>query len=72
MSAYLGSLSNRTRPEDPAMLTRDQVASYLCVSTRTLDRLIQAGEIPAYRIGGHRRFRREDLDSFIDSRREEQ
>jgi excisionase family DNA binding protein len=54
----------------PRMLTREDTAAYLAVSKRTLDRLVQAGDIPAYRIGGHRRFRMEDLDSFITSRRE--
>jgi excisionase family DNA binding protein len=53
-----------------AMLTRDATAAYLAVSKRTLDRLVQAGEIPAYRIGGHRRFRIEDVDSFIASKAE--
>lgn len=53
-----------------AMLTRDDTAAYLAVSKRTLDRLVQAGELPAYRIGGHRRFRMEDIDSFIASRME--
>lgn len=52
------------------MLTRDSAAAYLAVSKRTLDRLVQAGEIPAYRIGGHRRFRIEDIDSFIASKME--
>jgi excisionase family DNA binding protein len=56
----------RTQP----MLTRDDTAAYLAVSTRTLDRLVQAGELRAYRIGGHRRFRIEDIDSFITSKRE--
>ncbi len=54
----------------PRMRTRDETAAYLAVSKRTLDRLIQAGAIPAYRIGGHRRFRIEDIDSFINSRKE--
>ena len=52
------------------MLTREDTAAYLAVSKRTLDRLVQAGEIPAYRIGGHRRFRIEDIDSFVASRME--
>lgn len=52
------------------MLTRDDTAAYLAVSKRTLDRLVQAGEIPAYRIGGHRRFRIEDIDSFVASKME--
>jgi excisionase family DNA binding protein len=56
--------------EGTAMLTREQTAAYLAVSKRTLDRLVQAGEIPAYRIGGHRRFRIEDIDSFVASKME--
>lgn len=50
------------------MLTRDSAAAYLSVSTRTLDRLVHSGAVPAYRIGGHRRFRIEDIDCFIESR----
>lgn len=52
------------------MLTRDATAAYLAVSKRTLDRLVHAGEIPAYRISGHRRFRVEDIEQFITSRKE--
>jgi excisionase family DNA binding protein len=54
----------------PPMLTRDATAAYLAVSKRTLDRLVQAGEIPTYRISGHRRFRIEDIERFIRSRKE--
>lgn len=70
------SADTRQHPADgpihipQAMLTRDATAAYLAVSKRTLDRLVQAGDIPAYRIGGHRRFRIEDVDSFIASRME--
>jgi excisionase family DNA binding protein len=52
------------------MMTRDATAAYLAVSTRTLDRIVQAGALRAYRIGGHRRFRIDDVDSFINSRME--
>ncbi|MGI8863892.1 MAG: helix-turn-helix domain-containing protein [Solirubrobacteraceae bacterium] len=52
------------------MLTRDDTAVYLAVSKRTLDRLVQAGELPTYRISGHRRFRIEDIERFIRSRKE--
>lgn len=62
----------REHREDPGrpMLTRDDAAAYLAVSKRTLDRLVQAGDLPTYRIGGHRRFRIEDIDSFIASKME--
>jgi excisionase family DNA binding protein len=56
--------------EQRPMLTRDDTAAYLAVSKRTLDRLVQAGEIPTYRISGHRRFRIEEIDLFIKSRKE--
>jgi excisionase family DNA binding protein len=59
-----------TEPASGSLLTRDDAAEYLAISKRTLDRLVQSGSIPAYRIGGHRRFRREDIDSFVASRRE--
>lgn len=52
------------------LLTREDTASYLAVSLRTLDRLISGGAIPAYRIGGHRRFRIQDIDAFVASRAE--
>lgn len=63
----------RERGEVPGsrpMLTRDGAAAYLAVSKRTLDRLVQAGDLPTYRIGGHRRFRIEDIDSFVASKME--
>ncbi|MGH8301367.1 MAG: helix-turn-helix domain-containing protein [Steroidobacteraceae bacterium] len=62
--------SSRPNGTTIALLTRDAAAAYLAVSTRTLDRLVHAGAITAYRIGGHRRFRIEDIDSFIASKAE--
>jgi excisionase family DNA binding protein len=65
-----GQSSERTDRRPQPMLTRDDTAAYLAVSKRTLDRLVHAGEVPAYRISGHRRFRIEDLERFIRSKRE--
>jgi excisionase family DNA binding protein len=62
--------SDQVDSDSRPMLTRDSAAAYLAVSKRTLDRLVQAGELPAYRIGGHRRFRIEDIDSFVASKLE--
>jgi len=53
-----------------SLLTRELAAAYLAVSTRTLDRIVRAGELRAYRIGGHRRFRIEDIDEFIGGKLE--
>lgn len=71
MNASVGYGIDQALDVASPMLTKEQVAAYLAVSKRTLDRLIQSGEIPAYRIGGHRRFRREDVDSYVSSRKEE-
>lgn len=50
---------------DTEILTLDEVANYLKVSTRTVYRLAQKGEIPAFKLGGTWRFRRTELDSWV-------
>ena len=50
-------------PED--ILTIKEVADYLKVTERTLYRLAQEGKIPAFKVGGSWRFRRDDLDHWI-------
>jgi excisionase family DNA binding protein len=49
-----------------ALLTTDEVLDYLRVTPRTIYRLIRAGELPAVRIGRQWRFRRVDLDNWLD------
>jgi excisionase family DNA binding protein len=58
MRASADALDHRSDQSDPTSrpLTRNSAAAFLAVSTRTLDRLAQAGEVCTYRIGGHRRF----------------
>lgn len=51
------------------LLTTDEVLAYLKVTPRTIYRLIRAGEIPALRVGRQWRFRRSDLDAWLDSQR---
>jgi excisionase family DNA binding protein len=52
-----------------AFLTTEEVLSYLKVNPRTIYRLIKTGELPAVRIGRQWRFRRSDLDAWIDRQR---
>jgi excisionase family DNA binding protein len=54
---------------DGAFLTTDEVIEYLQVNLRTLYRLIKAGKIPAIRVGRQWRFRRHDVDAWLDSQR---
>lgn len=50
--------------------TVEEAAEYLCVSRRTVYKLIHDGRLPAYLIGQerHRRFHREDLDRVPQAR----
>ena len=53
-----------TDPEDE-ILTLDEVAAYLKAGKRTVYRLAQKGEIPAFKLGGTWRFRKADLEQWI-------
>ncbi len=46
-----------------------QAASYLGVTPRTLYRLIDQGDIPAYQMGRVIRVKQEDLDVFVERAR---
>src|ERR671912_2314500 len=64
----------RDRPEDrqapasePDWLTLGQAAKYLGVAQSTIRKWSDQGRVPAfYTPGGHRRYRRGDLDTFLD------
>ncbi len=46
-----------------------EAAEYLGVVVRTVYRLIDTGDIPAFKVGRVIRMRREDVDAFLESRR---
>jgi excisionase family DNA binding protein len=50
------------------ILTIDEVATYLKAGKRTVYRLAASGKLPAFKLGGTWRFRRDDLDQWIASR----
>jgi excisionase family DNA binding protein len=52
---------------DDTFLTTEEVLDYLQVNLRTVYRLIKAGKIPAVRVGRQWRFKRSDLDAWLDS-----
>ena len=56
-------------PSDEVFLTTEEVLEYLQVNLRTVYRLIKAGKIPAVRVGRQWRFRRRDIDGWLDSQR---
>ena len=54
---------------DEGFLTTDEVLEYLQVNLRTVYRLIKAGKIPAVRVGRQWRFRKRDIDAWLESQR---
>jgi excisionase family DNA binding protein len=54
---------------DESFLTTEEVLDYLQVNLRTVYRLIKAGKIPAVRVGRQWRFRKGDIDAWLESQR---
>jgi excisionase family DNA binding protein len=54
---------------DDTFLTTEEVLAYLQVNLRTVYRLIKAGKIPAVRVGRQWRFRKRDIDAWLDTQR---
>ena len=54
------------RGHTDALLSYDQVAEWVGLSTRSVRRLVDEGRMPApLRLGGTRRFRSTDIDRWI-------
>ncbi|MDR1989291.1 MAG: response regulator [Acidobacteriaceae bacterium] len=54
---------------DEIFLTTEEVLAYLQVNLRTVYRLIKAGKIPAVRVGRQWRFRKSDIDAWLNHQR---
>ena len=59
--------SNRHRYEHHEIMTLHEVADYLGLHYLTIYRLIQEGRIPAARLGGRWRFKKDVLDRWIEN-----
>lgn len=54
---------------DEVFMTAEEVLEYLQVNLRTVYRLIKAGKIPAVRVGRQWRFRKRDIDAWLETQR---
>jgi excisionase family DNA binding protein len=54
---------------EDAFLTTDEVLNYLQVNLRTIYRLIKSEKIPAVRVGRQWRFRKRDIDAWLETQR---
>ncbi len=52
---------------DDSFLTTEEFLEYLQVNLRTVYRLIKAGKLPAVRVGRQWRFRKSDIDAWLDT-----
>lgn len=50
---------------DGEFVTTRQVAQYLQMDIRTVQRYAREGAIPVYRVGGRYRFKRSDVEAFV-------
>jgi excisionase family DNA binding protein len=50
-------------------LTANQAGKVLGVSGRTVIRMMEDGDLPGYKIGSVWKFKQEDVDTYIESRR---
>ena len=60
-------IGRRAPANEPDWLTLGQAAKYLGVAQSTIRKWSDSGRVPAfYTPGGHRRYRRGDLDAFLE------
>lgn len=53
---------------DTDIMTIKEVASYLKITEKTAYRLTADGEIPGFKVGGAWRFRKQEIDAWIEER----
>lgn len=53
------------------VMTLKEVAKYLGVHEMTVYRLLKAGKVPATKVGGQWRFKKDILDQWLNSRMKE-
>ena len=51
-------------------MTVREVANYLNVDDKTVYRLAQKGELPGFKVAGTWRFKREDIDQWIEDQKQ--
>lgn len=54
---------------ESAMTVRE-VATYLNVNEKTVYRLVQEGRLPGFKVAGTWRFKREDIDLWIEKQKQ--
>jgi len=50
-------------------LTLEQITEYLQMSTSSIYKMAQVGKIPAYKVGRQWRFKKEEIDKWVEKHR---
>lgn len=50
-------------------LTLEQIAEYLQMSTSSIYKMAQVGKIPSHKVGRQWRFRKEEIDSWVEKKK---
>lgn len=51
------------------ILDADEVAELLRLNEQTVKRLANRGELPGFKVGGRWRFRRQDIEEYIEEQK---
>ncbi len=54
---------------EPDLLNIREVAELLRVGDKTIYTLVQNGELPGFKVGGQWRFKRSDIDTWIETQK---
>lgn len=54
---------------DKTFFTPDDLAEFLCISKPTVYRLVGKRQLPFHKIGGALRFRKEDIERYLEDGR---
>ena len=61
--------SEKAMLEKPDFYTVKETAQYLRLCEKQIRRLIERGELPAYRFGAALRIKKKDIDAYVQSQR---
>jgi len=51
------------------VMTLREVADYLKVAAKTIYGLVQRGRLPGFKVGGQWRFRRPDIEAWVEAQK---
>ena len=57
--------------EPDSIMTIEEAADYLKIPKSTVYKLAQEGRIPCQKVGRHWRFRKDTIDKWLDSQKED-